>query len=85
MTGAGARKRHNAARKEKVRLRECQYRDPSLGVWLPRAAWPTRRGARRAIDRIYDLTGRAYVRYECQVCGMFHIKPGQRTYPPQPC
>ncbi len=85
MTGAGASKRHSQRRRAVVKARrDCNYRD-SQGVWQPRAAWKTKRAAKRAIDRIYDATGRAYVRYECSGCGLYHIKPGRRTDPAQPC
>lgn len=70
MPGAGARKRHSQERKKKV---EHCYK-ASEGVWQPKPGF-TRRGAQRAVDRIYELTLSRYIKYECRVCLQWHIRP----------
>jgi hypothetical protein len=84
MTGTGSRNRHNKARKDLLqKRRDCNYKDVD-GTWRPKPDF-NKKGARLAIERIYDLTGMAYVRYECRNCGLYHIKIAKRTYLPQPC
>lgn len=79
MTGAGARKTHDRLRREKLKLKhECNYKDEN--GWHPKAGWSSPRGAKRAIDRISEDTGRFYELYECRVCGLFHIKPDKRSW-----
>ena len=70
MPGAGARKRHKQDRRAKV---DHMYRDAE-GVWHPKPSF-TRRGAQRTVERLYDLTLRQYVKYECRVCQEWHLKP----------
>ncbi len=75
MTGAAARKRHNWKRKEELAARaECKWKD-GAGQWKPRTAWRFGREAQRAVVRIFEMTGREYIKYECRVCQQWHIKP----------
>lgn len=74
MVGAGAKQRHNDKRREKLKLHEwCQWKDGE-GVWHPKPGF-NRRGAQRAIERIYEMTLHQYEKYECEVCLMWHIRP----------
>jgi hypothetical protein len=74
MTGVAALVRKRARRSEALEIkRECAYKDIDGRTWQPRHAFNAK-GAKRAIERIYDLTGKAYSRYECRNCGSYHIK-----------
>ena len=74
MTGAAAKKRHEKARSERSSLlKDHKYRDEE-GEWHDRPAFH-RRTAQRAVERIYEMTGAEYVKYECRNCGEWHIKP----------
>jgi hypothetical protein len=77
MSGKGADQR----RRQRRKLRQDCYWRGLDGVWQPRYGFKDR-GARRAIERIYDLTGRVYVRYKCELCGLVHIKLVRRTHMP---